>query len=345
MTERATLCLSAARDKLDAAHALYVFPPHDVLQRAMDKGETTKLAQSLGIAVPNTWLARDRSDADRISAQARFPVVLKAASSEEVSAEGVTRSTGAPVYADASSFLDAFELMRRRASAVVIQEFIRGEGKGYFALMSHGELRAEFAHRRLRDVRPSGSGSALRESIAIDPELRAAGLGILQALRWHGVAMVEFRDPGDGRPVFLEINGRFWGSLALAVHAGTDFPALLADMAIGKSCAASAPHRPGVRCRWLVGDLQHLVAVFKGPPAGYPDQFPSRIGTVARLLRPVRGTFHDNFTLDDPLPEVGDWIHFLARRIPRELRKRRSRNAGSIADASKPASAPREEVR
>ena len=43
-----------------------------------------------------------------------------------------------------------------------------------------------------------------------------------------GVAMVEYRyDPASRRYVFMEINGRFWGSLQLAIDAGVDFPALL----------------------------------------------------------------------------------------------------------------------
>jgi len=35
------------------------------------------------------------------------------------------------------------------------------------------------------------------------------------------------------------------------------------------------------------------------------------------VLLPRAGTFHDNFRLDDPWPEAGDWIHFLLRKLPR----------------------------
>jgi hypothetical protein len=41
---------------------------------------------------------------------------------------------------------------------------------------------------------------------------------ILEALKWHGVAMVEFKvNPQTNEWVFIEVNGRFWGSLPLAV--------------------------------------------------------------------------------------------------------------------------------
>ena len=37
--------------------------------------------------------------------------------------------------------------------------------------------------------------------------------------------MVEFKhDERDGVPKLMEINGRFWGSLQLAIDAGVDFP-------------------------------------------------------------------------------------------------------------------------
>ncbi len=91
--------------------------------------------------------------------------------------------------------------MSRTCSRVLVQEFVDGEGAGYFALMNRGELRAEFAHRRVRDVHPTGSGSAVRVSVEPDPQVRAASLSILQALQWHGVAMVEFRQLPGSAPV------------------------------------------------------------------------------------------------------------------------------------------------
>jgi predicted ATP-grasp superfamily ATP-dependent carboligase len=204
---------------------------------------------------------------------------------------------------------------------VIVQEFVEGRGVGYFALMRHGELRAEFAHRRLRDVRPTGSGSSLRISTAPDPHLREAALAMLTALRWHGVAMVEFRQRDDGTPVFLEINGRFWNSLALAVYAGADFPAWIAEMADAGDVASAPSYQIGVRCRWLLGDVRHLIEVFRGAPEGFPGRFPGRLATLASFLRPVGGTKHDNFTWRDPLPELGEWLDFFGRRVPALLKR------------------------
>ncbi|HJQ23227.1 MAG TPA: acetate--CoA ligase family protein [Blastocatellia bacterium] len=323
MTERTTLPLSLHRDLIDAARARMVLPSHATVVRAFDKQETTQLARALGVSVPQTVVITCTNEARRTAAELPYPVVLKARSSEEVTVSGTVRATGAPLYArNAEEFIKAYEAMSRRCSAVLVQEFIEGTGAGYFALMHHGELRMEFAHRRIRDVRPTGSGSALRESVRPDARVKKAALAILCALGWHGVAMVEFRQKPDGTPVFMEVNARFWNSLALSVYAGADFPARLAEMAERGDVEPNLDYRVGVRCRWLLGDFRHFVEVLRGAPAGYPGAFPSRLGTLLKICIPRRGTLHDNLTRRDPLPELGDWLDFFARRLPAGLKPR-----------------------
>ena len=322
MTERTTLPLSAARERIFAAGGKLVLPPHTTVLRAFDKEQTTALAAQLGIAVPRTWTIHDTQTLKETARAITFPAVLKPQSSEEISSDGQVRATGAPVYArNAAEFEAAYAELRQRCSVVLAQEFIAGQGCGYFALLNHGEPRAEFAHRRIRDVRPTGSGSALRESAVPDEALRTAGLAILRALNWHGVAMVEFRRRPDGALVFLEVNGRFWNSLPLAVYAGADFPALLAQLAERGDCDALPPAPPGVRCRWLLGDVRHLLEVWRGKPAGFAGEFPQRGQTLLDFLTPVAGTYHDNFTWRDPLPELGDWLDFVLRKLPAQRQK------------------------
>jgi predicted ATP-grasp superfamily ATP-dependent carboligase len=198
---------------------------------------------------------------------------------------------------------------------VLLQEFLEGEGTGYFALMHHGELRAEFAHRRIRDVYPTGSGSAVRVSIAVDPEIRRCSLAILSALQWHGVAMIEYRKKSGSPAVFMEVNERFWHSLPLACYAGVDFPQLLVQMAEHGDVQLNCGYRSGVRCRWLLGDARHLFEVWKGPPRGYPGTYPDRLRTLLQVLTPVPGTYHDLFQWRDPLPESADWLNSFARLL------------------------------
>lgn len=329
MTERSTLPVSLSRARLEAAGGRMVLPPHEVLLHVFDKSRMTELAKSLGIAVPRTWVVDASSDVQRLAAELPYPVVLKPNVSNERTQDGGSAPTGAPQYATSAAQFDlSLADMRRRCSSVIVQEFVLGTGAGYFALMRLGELRGEFAHRRIRDVRPTGSGSAMRESVVPSNAMRDASLALLRAVGWHGVAMVEFRIRPDGTPVFLEVNGRFWNSLALAIHAGVDFPLGVARLAEHGDVEPLSAGRPGVRCRWLLGDARHLAAVWRGAPAGYPVRFPSRMGTTLAVLLPSPGTSHDNFSMDDPMPELGDWLHFLTRKIPgaviAKLRRKRT---------------------
>jgi predicted ATP-grasp superfamily ATP-dependent carboligase len=312
MTEATMLPLSAHRDLLHAAGARIELPSHADLLRAVDKNTTTALAESLGIRVPNTILISNSAQAEQSAHAVSYPVVLKPRTSEELDTNGVVRATGRPRYANSpAEFRNAYEDLSAHSSAVLVQEFIRGQGCGYFALMHHGELRAEFAHRRIRDVHPTGSGSAVRESVAVQTALREAGLSILRALNWHGVAMVEFRQQEGKPPVFIEVNGRFWHSLPLACYTGVDFPLLLAQMAEAGDVQPVTNYRYGIRCRWFLGDVRHLVEVWRGAPAGFPETYPGRWQTLADVFKPVPGTVHDLFRWSDPLPELADWINFL----------------------------------
>ena len=316
MTEATTLPVSAHRDALISAGAKLVLPEHKDLLRAFDKDETTRLAASLGGAVPKTLFISSEEQARDASHSVRYPVVLKPRASEELSSAGKVRTAGRPRYASSPlQFENAYRDISGRASGVLVQEFVQGEGTGYFALMNHGQLRAEFAHQRIRDVYPTGSGSAVRISVEPDPEIRRSSLAILSALRWHGVAMVEYRKQPGSPPVFIEVNGRFWHSLPLACYAGVDFPALLARMAEEGDIEPNPSYRSGVRCRWLLGDARHLAEVLKGPPIGYPGEYPGRLRTLLDVLTPVPGTYHDLFQWSDPLPELGDWAYFLLRLV------------------------------
>jgi predicted ATP-grasp superfamily ATP-dependent carboligase len=275
------------------------------------------------MVVPKTAMVACNEGIPTAVQDMRFPVVLKPRTSLRMTQDSIW-PTGRPRYArDFDQLRQALAEMRQSCSSVLVQEFVEGIGAGYFALLNHGDLRAEFAHRRIRDLHPTGSGSVLRESVTIDPKIRDFSLAMLRALNWHGVAMIEYRLRNDGTPVFMEINGRFWHSIPLACYAGVDFPALLARMAEYGDVEIPPAYKVGVRCRWLIGDFRHLIEVWKGRPPGYLGFFPGRWSTLLAELTPGPGTFHDNFMLYDPLPELGDWIHFarqiLSRDAPQEI--------------------------
>src|SRR5271168_1568742 len=94
MTEATTLLISGLRERFAAVGAQFVLPNHVDLLRAVDKRETTRLAQSVGIAIPQTHSISSAEELQEIARQMRFPVVLKPRTSNEQSPRGPMHATG-----------------------------------------------------------------------------------------------------------------------------------------------------------------------------------------------------------------------------------------------------------
>jgi predicted ATP-grasp superfamily ATP-dependent carboligase len=185
-----------------------------------------------------------------------------------------------------------------------------------FTLIWGGELVAAFAHRRLREKPPAGGVSVYSESIPVDPQLLERGVRLLHDFAWQGVAMLEFKiDRRTGRPYLMEINGRLWGSLQLAIDAGVDFPALLVACALGQRPARPA-YQAGGRNRWWWGDVDHLLARFRSSESelGLPPGAPSRWQAARDFLRLWRaGDRNEVLRLSDPWPFVRETVDWLRR--------------------------------
>jgi hypothetical protein len=152
---------------------------------------------------------------------------------------------------------------------LLLQERIEGPGVGVFACYDRGKVVALFSHKRIRERPPWGGVSVLSESAALPPKARDFAVALLDDLRWHGVAMVEFKhDRRDDTPKLMEINGRFWGSLQLAIDAGVDFPSLLLQSVRGEPFAPQPAYDIGARSRWLWGDVDNLLLSLSGGGPG-----------------------------------------------------------------------------
>lgn len=189
----------------------------------------------------------------------------------------------------------------------LIQEYIKGEGRGVFALYNNGIPIAFFAHRRIREKPPSGGVSVLSESVEVDPVLKNYANRMLSVVNWHGPAMVEFKITKDGKPYLMEINARFWGSLQLAIDAGVDFPYMLYKMAIGDNIETINRYQIGIKSRWLLGDLDNLYLSFKNQ-----IDFKIKIISLINFLNLFdKNTRFEINRINDPNPflfELKNWV-------------------------------------
>ena len=235
---------------------------------ASDKAKLLPLAERAGLAVPESTLVPSRSSVGSYALDALAPGVLKPHRSIAVVGTGLRRQSVVP-FATPGEGAALLQSLPDEAFPILIQRRVTGSGVGFFALRWNGALVATFAHRRIREVPPSGGVSVCRESIVMPPALAGAGARLLEALDWEGVAMVECKhDPVTDKYYVIEINPRFWGSLQLAIDAGVDFPRLLVECAAGKSPAAVTTYRTGIRSRWGWGEVDYVYLRTKLRPPG-----------------------------------------------------------------------------
>ena len=312
VTEIATTLIAENRQLLPGGCALPL-PSTDALRIANDKSKVLALALELGIPVPRSVTIASRPQAAD-PAGLNFPVVIKPARSRVATASGWL-SAGVDYATNADELRRKLENLPAQLFPVLLQERIVGPGVGVFACYQNGRRVALFSHRRLREKPPSGGVSVLSESVPLDAEASRHAESLLSRLHWHGVAMVEFkRDNRDGSLRLMEINGRFWGSLQLAIDAGVDFPVLVARMAMGETVDPILTYRVGVRSRWFLGDLDALLTILTRSPSRLhlPAGHPGRLRMLGRVLRPWRsGQRNEVMRPDDRGPgwlEIRQWL-------------------------------------
>jgi predicted ATP-grasp superfamily ATP-dependent carboligase len=277
------------------AHTRIPGPAPAVYETVSDKYRLMKLAQQLGVPIPDTLFVEDGRLPTDLQAVGDFPLIVKPGRSR-IPIDGAWTNTSVHHMANRGELERLYQDTPYLRWPSLIQRRIEGEGQGIFALCDHGRPVALFAHRRLREKPPAGGVSVLRESIELPKPMTDHAVKLLQHVGWHGVAMVEFKvERRTGIPRLMEINGRFWGSLQLAVDAGLNFPFMLYQLTCGHQVEAPpAGYRAGVKSRWLLGDLDHLLArLFKSDEAlRLPSGYPSRVRCALEFVRFVQKDLH-----------------------------------------------------
>lgn len=306
-TDLTTMLLVSQSNLSKIAHL--AAPPPASYEALTDKARLLQLAKSLGIPTPVTHIA-DTSAAVIDAAHAiGFPAVLKPSRSRYPKGDRIV-STSVEIVNDHGQLLATLGRMNWPADIpCLVQQFIPGHGAGVFSLYSSSMPGAWFAHRRIREKPPTGGVSVLSESVPIDPVMKTYAAKLLSAAGWTGVAMIEFRVASDGTPYLMEVNGRFWGSLQLAIDCGVDFPWLLYQVMQGSPVADLQPYAVGRRLRWLMGDLDSLLIYLR--QAGLHPR--AKVRALLAFLR----SFADSacrpeiFRLRDPHPGLREIAHWL----------------------------------
>jgi predicted ATP-grasp superfamily ATP-dependent carboligase len=318
IAEQSLLAILPVRARLSPA--IVPFPDLDAFTALTDKERLLEEASRVGIAIPSQEIVRDVDALPAMDLSGlQYPVVLKPARS--VGERAGVRATFSVSYAsDASELRRKVRALPRAAFPLLLQQRVVGPGTGIFLLLWDGKLKAQFGHQRLSEKPPSGGVSVYCESVAMEEGLRDRSRALLDRFGWRGVAMVEFkRDSSTGQPYLMEVNGRFWGSLQLAIDAGVDFPRILVACALGNGDESQEipSYRVGVRSRWWWGHIDHLVGRIRDMRTTVPlppDTRSTRRVLGDLLLGPFRRADHEEvLRWTDPRPFWNETIRWIAR--------------------------------
>lgn len=303
-------------------HYKILFADQERMDSVLNKDRTYAAAARVGIRTPRTEQVASMADAQAVSASLRFPVVLKWANPLLVgrALHGAGLEVEKTVYCDTPeqllTYLQRFEPV---GLYPLIQEYCAGYGLGQFILMKSGQVHYTFQHKRLHEWPPEGGFSSMCESVPREQhaDLMAKSIALLRELEWEGVAMVEYRhDPASGESALMEINGRFWGSLPLAYHAGANFPTLCYKVLGLDQEVAETPYRSGMRCRFMVPETKRLLRILFGQHRIADKtlvfrRLPALAGFCADFLRPSSRYYV--FDIRDPKPFFADIRQMLGK--------------------------------
>lgn len=304
VTERTVVPLMLQRGQLDERRL--AIAPTAALEQVLAKDKTMAVAESLQIPIPKSVHVSTLTEASDAAQVLGYPLVIKPARSVGQDASGHVQL--AVSYAQTPAELKERVTHTLQFGQVVLQEYFSGEGVGVEVIANQGEVQYAFQHRRLHEVPLTGGGSSLRVSEAVAPDLLEASRKLLRAIGWHGVAMVEFKhNPDTGAFRLIEINGRFWGSLPLAVAAGADFPFMLYELMTTGRVGPHPPAKVGILGRLLTRDLLWLEHVMRQTGAGGVTQIPTRADALRDSFKTFSPRHHfDVQSWSDPWPGLVD---------------------------------------
>jgi len=281
-------------------HVELPYPGPGPLAALRDKSRLAELASGAGLASPRTIVtgaaaelaeAADLPDGavvKPVHPGGAFPTVMVAVSREALRA----LVAGAPP-----------------AEQLMLQERVTGRLMALAVVVGRdGALVRRFQQVALRTWPEAAGISRLAVSVEPDEHLAEASRSLLAAAGYWGIAQLQFLDGPDG-PRLIDVNTRFYGSLALALAAGVDLPSAWHAVTRGLPAGQPQAYRVSVTYRWLEADV---MAAMRGAPRAL----------FARVPRPRTGPM---WARDDPVASAMFAAGSVGGALARRLRPQRRR--------------------
>jgi predicted ATP-grasp superfamily ATP-dependent carboligase len=313
-SDASLLNVSRGRARLEP-HVRIGLPPADAVWRSLDKAELSEAATRCELAPPETVVCHGSDEALGAGRALGYPVVVKPLRSVIESSPVRRRSGSLPAAtpADLTAIVDMLGndvLVQRRAVGVLVS---------FGGVFAGGRLLGEAVSRYGRTWHPSAGNASFSETVDGSPELRSRVCALMTDLGWEGLFELELIERDDGGWYAIDMNPRPYGSMALAIGAGCNLPAIWCRHVLGEPVQATRA-QAGVRYRWTDADLRHgLWQLRRGHPVA-----------AARTMSPHRHVVHAFARRSDPGPGVARMVEMGTAAL--------GRARGRRADASSPPS-------
>jgi len=277
-------------------------PSDEAFVCAYDKSQTNKLAQRLQIPVPGEVLVSGQQNLADLNVDLTFPLIVKPVSSVVATDSGTILLHASYAYSKGQLLDKLNDLLP--VTPALAQEYFVGKGIGVEVLADKGHILCALQHARVHEP-IYGGGSSYRKTVPLEPRLLACAEKLLSALRWTGVAMIEFKyNESTNQFVMLEINGRFWGSLPLAIAAGMDFPYYLYQLLVESKKTFPRTYKKDIYCRNLRLDGYWFLQNMRTRPSKYNNALPFSKLLYEPLNILLLREHYDTCTLDDLYPGI-----------------------------------------
>lgn len=302
------LTLSAQRQGLATR---IPYPPHEAMLAAIDKTRLAQAAESVSIATPpaaaSVQEARERWGAG--------PVVVKESQHGTRDAHERLSHVAPQRFDDLLRAEERVRAIGAGGGVALVQPLLGGRLMAFSCVTDEDGTMLGRVQQVAERTYPLDAGSSARAAtVAIDERLSERVSALLKALKWRGLVELQFLAQEDRPPTLLDFNGRFYGSLALALAAGVNLPDLWARSALGLPLPPRIDARPGVRYQWLEGDLKAAREDSSGAVESVADCLRYALRSKASIWSPT-----------DPYPGLRTAGGVLARATGAMARKGASR--------------------
>lgn len=257
-SDKTSQILSENKTELEEYTRIYQ-PAFSEMRKVLDKNLTYELARKNGIPVPANFPI-DIRNIENDYESFKYPLVIKPLRKFEwIDGKARYFKVSEENYIwNKNEFHRKFFSYYKKNQNIELQEYVKGPGRGYFSIIQNGESLIDYAHERIREFPVSGGASTCRKSIDYKI-LKELSLPMLKDLAWYGPIMFEYRySEAEKKHYLMEINGRFWGSLPLAVNNGVNFPEALVRLITGDAIPDYEYRRGFVSRQLIPGDLLWL---------------------------------------------------------------------------------------